>query len=52
MRAGLKWLLATVELHWDELKERVEKDMKDAEEQRKIEAAAKRERVRKQKEER
>ena len=52
MKEGLRWLLAMVETHWDDLKVRVESDMKVKEEARKVEAAAKRERVRKIREER
>lgn len=52
MKEGLRWLLLTVESHWEELKTRVESDTKIAEEARKAETAAKRERVRKLREER
>ena len=52
MKEGLRWLLATIEGQGDKLKDRVESDMKAVDEQRKAEAAARRERVRKQREER
>lgn len=52
MKEGLRWLLAMVEKMGEELKARVESDMKAVDELRKAEAAARRERVRKQREER
>ncbi|KAK7503066.1 hypothetical protein BaRGS_00005692 [Batillaria attramentaria] len=52
MREGLKWLVGTVEKNEQELRARVEADMKGVEEMRKAEALARKERVRKAKEER
>ncbi|KAL8563310.1 hypothetical protein ACOMHN_028833 [Nucella lapillus] len=52
MKEGLRWLLVTVESHWEDLNTRVESDTKIAEEARKAEMAARRERVRKLREER
>ena len=52
MREGLYWLLRMVAEHWEELKARVEADMRTVEKLRRAEAEARRERVRKQREER
>ncbi|XP_076466736.1 uncharacterized protein LOC143297986 [Babylonia areolata] len=52
LKEGLRWLLAMIDSRWEELKTRVDSDMKAAAEAQKIEAAARRERVRKQREER
>ena len=52
MKEGLLWLLGMVEKNWEQLKVRVESAVKAVEELRKVEAAARRERVRKQREER
>ncbi|KAK7107434.1 hypothetical protein V1264_015366 [Littorina saxatilis] len=52
MKEGLRWLLGVVEKQWAQLKIRVDSDVKAVDQQRKEEAAARRERVRKQREDR
>jgi hypothetical protein len=52
MREGLRWLLQVIDSQWEELKGRVEEDVRVAREIEKAEAAARRERVRKAREER